>query len=580
MIFKFDGSDKNFDSIFEGTDFNILGWQSSIVPPEVLTTSQFDDKLYSELNGMIGGSINDGLSFLANTYLYNTVSAIRITMGQIASTVGFLQSDFNNINNVFKEQSDDIEIVFKVANAILESEFFQKGMDAVGAIPVVGWIIKIVVKVAESIYKIIDQVIKKKIKKTEDLLKAQEWIPLANFDEETDEVLAKLLMARVKNYDIEYLFSPRNFYQKFEDFDVRREKLTDPYGKPYESTSFFNIVSKNLGDRNDFGLGFIPGTTMMDGAMRFPTKACAGVLNSGDFFPTSRNLANSMYQIVQKPGPAMYTVRADKLINRWETSIDTLLRYAEKSIKLGWTCSPTGEIGTNNFICSKDTVGLGYKDCSKKIQIGNIAKLTSDGHYSAFKQYIADLYFDGALKTKTLGKWDPDNIDIAKSTPTQALKILQERQKATLNSLTCLYVGDYIKQKIGNSIPLFPTIYNNSDFKKLWQNNVNALLSTKDEWKRVVFWDIPDGDVKNAIYEKAVKAKLNPNKPGPIDNGLSKIKIPSVLPEPNLPKPFVPRDPPKRIGKNQTSSTSKKSNSSIAVPAAIAAGAAFFFLKP
>lgn len=562
MIFTFSDYDKGFDSIFHGRSADVQKWVSVIPSPDVSQARLFDPNLQS-LWDAGSSSLVKGVSYIGNLYLYNAVTAVRTAIGKMATVVGFLKSEFTDISNSFKEEADTIQFVFNTVNSVINSQFFQQGLDALGAIPIVGWIIKIVAKIAEAIYKLVNYIIKNKINDARKQLTGQPWIPLVEFSKDADQEITKFCMNKIASGEMEYLFSPGHYYEKFEDFYVRREKRTGSDNAPLEKTDFFNITSLKAGG----GLGFIPGGTAISGPIRFPTGACSEVFNAGDLYPSAANLATSIYQIVQKEGPALYSVHADSVSSKWKNTISSLLDYAEKSIKLGWTCSVTGEFNSNTFTCNYDTVGAyaNVEGCKRKAQIGKIVPLPSGftGHYGAFRNLISKLFFSGSIQT----------FDPKQSTPVKALQVLKERQYAVIDSLKCIYVNDSIIPN--TNTPRFPAIKNDSVLRSKWLENVNAVLNSKDDWKKVVFYDVPEGEIKEKLREKAKKANLNPEKAGPIDNSLTKISMPSVLPNPKPPSPFTPQDTLK--GKPPVSSSS--SPSGIGMVAIAGAALGLYFLK-
>lgn len=590
MIFTFDGQDYGHDKIFHGRDIDIDEWVSRIPGIDFFKATTYDDKL---LELFKKSDIYEGVSYVADKYLYNVVTTARILVGNLAQTIGWLQTDFSNISKSFQQPAGDIVFqAFNTANAILNSDLFQRGMDALGAIPVVGWILKIIVKVAEMIYRLYDSIIKKKITQTEIELWNQPWIPVSQFSKEADEEFTKYTLDKIKNYDINYCFSPRNYWEDIADFLVKREKK----GEKEKYTQFYNIGSL----RNAEGTGFIPGTMVLSSHIRFPTKVgtynygVTGVLDTGEFYPTVRSLCNQLYQIVQKLGPSLYTVDPDHLSNLWENNIASLFEYCEESIKLGWAYYPTSCVKEMDdedcktekpyFICEEDMAknaydspfSISHPNCNKKSHIGNKIKIDDSGknsQYVSFRKYLADTYFNGQFKDKN-GKniqtniGDISKIDPSQSIPSKALKVLKERQQAGLDSLYCAYIAPDER---------FPGIKGN--LKNKLTKNFNAIL-TSNEWKNLRWRDIVDQDLKAAVAEKAKKEKLQYDKDGPIVKNLSAKKAKSVLGDPEPPKPFEPIKP-NRVGRDDSklSSTISSNSSSSLIPLAGAGIAAYFLLK-
>lgn len=585
MIFRFDGKDHGHDKIFHGRDIDIEEWVSRIPGMDFFKATTYDSKL---LDLFKNSAIYEGTSYIADKYLYNVVTTARILVGNLAQTIGWLQPDFVNISNSFREPASDIGFkIFNVSNAVLNSDLFQRGMDALGAIPIVGWILKIIVKIAEMIYRLYDNIIKKKISQTEIELLNQPWVPISQFTKEADEELTKFTLDKIKYNDINFCFTPRNYWEDIADFLVKREKKEE--NEKY--TDFYNISSL----RNLEGAGFIPGTMILSSHIRLPSVSGihrygipAQILDTGEFYPTVQSLCNQLYQVIQKIGPALFTIDPDYLSNLWENNISSLLEYAEESIKLGWAKYPTScvkemdEIGCDTeepyFKCDVDMAtssydspySINHSKCNKKSHIGNKVKINeSNTYYNLFRQYLADIYFDGQFKNKS-GQYinnvlgDISKVDPLQSIPIKALKVLKARQQAAINSLNCAYI---------TANENFPGIKGN--LKSTLNKNLNAILES-NEWKNVRWRDIVDQDFKIAVAEKAKKAKLSYDKDGPITNPLHKLKMKSVLGDPEPPKPFEPVRP-KRKGRDDSKRTISPSSSII--PLAGAGIAAYFLLK-
>lgn len=591
MIFTFDGSDYGLDKIFHNRNIDVEEWTSKIPGMNFFQATTYDDEL---LKLFQKSDLYNGMSYIANKYIYNVVSSARILIGNLATSVGFLQTDFMNISNAFKEKEASMALkVINGADAIINSELFQKGMSALGAIPIVGWILKIIVKVAEMIYRIYDAIIKKKIQQSDLDLMNQPWVPIWQFSQEADEELTKFTIDHIRNYQIEWCFTPRNYWEDLADFVVLREKR----GAQEKLTDFYQVGS----NRDSIsGAGFIPGTTFLSSHLRFITKSglvrgYPNILDTGIFYPTVQAVCNQLYQVIQKVGPSMYGLDCDKLTTLWENNISSLLEYEKESLRYGWTQYPTSCVqGMPNdpkcvtkepyFECTEAIYASNYDNpynifnegCKKKSQTGNKVKFGQKNFSfgSPFRQYLADTYFGGVFKDKngnpirpTVSADDSKIIDPAQSVPSKALKVLKERQWAAINSLTCAYVADDER---------FPGI--KGSLKEKRAKNLQILLNSPD-WKRLYWRDIVDQDLRSTVAEKAKKANLTFDKEGPIVKPSMDLAIPSVLGDPTPPKAFDPVKDSGRYGISSKTSSPVKSSSS-AVPLTIgAAGLAYLFLK-
>lgn len=562
MIFTFTEADFGMDKIFhgyDGIDLDPNKWMSAIPSAAFEQALPFDDalmQLYKYGKTVAGEKLN-GLSYIATKYFYNNVTAARMALGEFASTVGFLRSDFNNISNAFIQNASDMVLkIINITNTIINSDLFQRGMDALGAIPIVGWIIKIIAKVAEMVYRLVDYILKNKIKNARLELQNQPSIPLVSFNRDSDQELTRICLEAIKDKNMDYLFSPRTIWNDMADFKVVREKRN-----PNQSlTDFYNIRSLEYSE----GAGFIPGTMYLTNNIRLSTRAHNDVLDSGEMYPTPRNLCNQMYNVVQKEGPSLYSVNPIKLRDLWETNILMLLEYAEESVKKGWSAIPTSCIpeieacpsNSQYFVCSEEIVGHNFSGCTKKMQIGNhVTKFPSTGHYGALRNYIANTYFKGGTFISKNGKFTASDIDISKSLPSKALESLQERQILALDNINCAYIAP------SSAFPAIKNIVNN---KKKWEKNINLVLDSQ-EWKKLNWRDIADPEIKEIVAQKATKEKLEYNKDGPIVESKMGLAIPSVLPNPKVPKPFNPIPPGFKLNAEHVKKKSTNGSSS-AVP--------------
>lgn len=567
MIFNFDKSDKGFDSIF-GNNLNLDTWVSRLPNPSLADSFGFDPALKNE----IFNQGQNGLSYIGKLGLQNNITSIRTAIGNIASTLGYFTTEFNNLSKIYEVPVNKITLEIKSAVAILSKSGmgYEDGLNAIGAIPVVGWIIGIIVKVAQLVTNIIKTVQENNISDAKIKLISQFAIPLAQFNKDADEALTRICIDHITNGDMNYLFSPRYLFQDFDDFQVNREKNEAPDNI---LTRAFNITSKK-----ESGIGFIPGTLDISSSIRLltskPGYGGASTRDVGDFYPTVRNLCISTFEQIQKPSAALFSIEPDKLSTLWETNIVNLLKYSELSLIKGWSGFQTGNIDSNTFLCAD--VIFGQLNCKKSKANENLKiPVTTDpfGHFNSFRDHIFNRFFNGQYKDSKLitdlkeAKWTSKNIPVKKSIPSLALKNIKDTQYAIINSLNCCYVSDEING--------FAAIRNDSVLNKKWVTNVAAVLNSASEWKKLRFLDIPNGEFKNEIFLKATKAGFKDfdSRTGPIENKLGNVKAgPSILGDPAPPKPFVPVGGHNAtLGKISPKSTSSKSESNLVGVMAIAA---------
>lgn len=573
MIFNFDKSDKGFDSIFGG-NLNTDIWSSRLPNPSLTDSFGFDPQLKKEFFDQK----SNGMSYIGQLCFQNNVSSVRTAMGGIASTLGYLTSEFDNISNVFEVPINKITLKIQNALAILDqvNDSYKDGLNAMGAIPVVGWILGIIVKVAELVSNIIKTVQETNASDAKNKLITQFAIPLAQFSKDADEALTRICMTHIQSGDMNYLFAPRYIYEDFDDFNVIREKNESPDNI---LTRAFNISSKKSG-----GIGFIPGTLDINSAIRLltipPGSGGGGISDVGDFYPTVRNLCISLFEQIQKPSTVLFSITPDLLSTAWETNIYNMLKYSELSLIKGWSGFQTGEINTDKFLCSAEVSG--QLDC-KKSKYNNYVKIpiTTDpfGHFNRFRDFISNKFFNGKYKEKKLItkldqlEFSSKNINLKDSIPSQALKNIRDTQHAVMNSIYCCYINDDSQ---------FAAVVNDSKLNSMWTKNLSAVLSSSNEWKKLRYLDIPDGEFKNEILLKAKKAGFKDfeNRKGAIDNKVSNMKSSaSIFGDFKPPKPFIQVGVSGKLKMKTKSSASKSENNLVSVMAIAAIGGMFLMKK-
>ena len=142
-----------------------------------------------------------------------------------------------------------------------------------------------------------------------------------------------------------------------------------------------------------------------------------------------------------------------------------------------------------------------------------------------------------------------------------------------MNSINCCYVTDDTQ---------FAAILQDSKLNKKWTENLAAVLGSSNEWKKLRYLDIPEGEFKNEILLKAKKAGFKDfeSRKGPIDNKVSNMKASnSIFGDFKPPKPFMPVGVSGDLKMKVKSSGSSKSENNLVGVMAIAAISGMFLLK-
>ena len=589
-------------------------------------------------NNPTAQAFNAAWADMSNRGLINVVTASRNLVGTMVKSVGFLSGSFNTLGGIFREESSTALRLINVAQMIVESEYFGKAIDAIGWIPVVGWIIKAVVEVANIVADIVRAVREQRWEDAYKSIARRLSVPIegAAFSSEGDQQVTQRVfgMLEIGNqfYNPQALIRPA-FNGNLDDFSA--QGVADP------DTSKLAVGWTVSPGALTGGMGFVPGTGNISQTMFFPASNSGGgcgagaVRDLGSLYPTPQGLVNAWWSMLLEQGPAMYSVAPLQETSAWETYIESMLAFG-KSTMDGWTCGETsqppnfsdGQHSSKKFDCVPEVHGTG--ECGSAGKKSGTRTYPSDfgrDHHTVFMAYLYRLFFGptggvsgssysgftsykknwqdtlpllgplamGGSYDNDLGfPWpEPGNLDVSQAVPVAALENLYERQVATLQSVHCMYVN-------GEDPERFPAFNKSAPggqaLKAKWEQAATALLQSND-WKRVTYQDMPEGTLKAAFAQKAAGAGLDPNEinppcpplaPGedewagrcPPRFGLA--SGPTVLGDPVPPAPPEPNDVDQQkfaVGKILDGGGNGGGKGGGAGIAIAAAAAAFMFLK-
>jgi len=557
---------------------------------------------------------------IANTALYNVVNASRQMIGMAFRTVGILSNSFGIVRNLFKEEASVALRLTDLVGEFVKSDFFEMALNAIGLIPVVGWIIKIVVEVAQSVAKIVTVIFDDNLKTAKSVAAQQLSIPMrgTEFSKMADDAVVQEIYGRMRDYDqqrfIQPAYAPMGGGGEYLGFTAQGVYDDDWDSSRGDKEMGLGWVVQP-GKYALPGLGFVPGTGNITRSMFFPAgvtsgRGCKGgaVRDIGSLYPTGGSLLSSWWSMVLKPGPSMFSVDAKQPIKDWENYIYGMLMLGPNVMK-GWACAPTGIPFSNKFYCVDGMMGKGNKkkrgvgDCRwGGGRRGKVMTLPKDFGRSSHVTLMGHLYslFFGLKKLSERGKsfnpdlgigipkagkveyykdhygkdWlNPDSVDISESVPVRALENLYERQMFTLKSINCMYVDGEKSNR-----HRFPS-FNNRKLRDQWYESVTAIMSSND-WRQVVFADVPESRMKNELLKVVKRNGLDPDKlndPRYRNRQMHIRAAPTVLGSPTLPPPpGAVRVTPSRVARMAEPSTKrkakKKSQSGTIIAAAAVAG--------
>lgn len=555
-------------------------WKSNIPDVETLLTARLADPAIAQNHGEFASEIEGAgskfdsiMQVIGKIAMGDFVRGQKVSLGCIATSAGWLAKDVTAISRIMRSSQTSVESGFNVVDQVLDSRLFEMALDALGAVPFVGWVIRTIFNVAKTFASIIEQSRKLEDQAAKRSVAERLTIPYGatHFNEQVNEWVTQQFFDHVKN-------SP--------------QALILPAFNPNNSGRFGMFdgtgVCRNAGDdlatgwmvygagRESWGYGYVPGTSNITRSIFFAAGAAhkanqwycsvgahsSSFRDMGSLYTTPSNLCSSLWSQVSRPSPAMFMFDPLAAKSPWETYMESMYGLCMDLVK-GWSCAPSGYMFTDEFEChsslyvERDRDGMGGCRGTRPNRRGDRLKIPGDFGITPnrqFYEYLAKLFFGindlynnahggihrlplfsgasfnnpGSYYEDFLNKkfFRPDAIDYSKSTPVKALEALYNGQKATLDSRMCMYVN-------GEDPDRFPA-FRDSNLKSLWQQSVTTVLNTED-WRRVNAVDIPEGPAKQAFRQRALGAGIqDPDKYRYNPNEM--LAMPSVLGDPQPPE--------------------------------------------
>ncbi len=543
-----------------GRESNPADWDNNL--PALSTIEFFSgDPAYSGLFDLSTGGKGGSSEFIQVLGRSAVFSAVRNCVTNISTAWGYFRSSIGIIKLLFRDTLQWISRVLKTASTVMES--IELAVNSIAWIPVVGWIIKIIFEVSKIITSIITSVREKRAERDQkelDRIARQYGLPMASWTPEADTMMCQLLQMNLApgKFDLEWAFSPRYPAKSVGDFVAQRQKI-NPDDSCFSGWLVYSDLFKSS-TADAPGLGFVPGTGNIHGAMSLKIHAGGVVKDYGDFFPITRSVSAQLWsQAVKGDSGLTFALDTERLITAWKEYVSSAFHYGLEGIG-GWSMiagdTTTGsildfdEIPNFKFYCGPCDIGTGgcTKRIKNKVKKSN-RKLTpsGNGHRNAFNAHLRSMIgwttFLHGESLKEEDWWET-------MTPVKALRNMQERQEAMIRSPKCMYLDDSTSAD-GTGQARFRALKRGSDLHKIWQQSVTAMFESGD-WKRIDYQDVIKGeDVDQAIRLKLSQMGLGtPEKYFNMDSktGFQKGKAsmmiapragvgPSILGDPEPPKP-------------------------------------------
>jgi len=519
-------------------------WQSQVPDiSKLVSASQIDKKFADDLDGLAKeiiegtGNAREKISqYISELAMMDWIDGTRQTLGAVVQTTGIIGKDILAVKEIFTGDEKDAEWAFDVADAVIGTSAFEAAINAIGIIPVVGWVIKAAYEIAKAITDIIIAVQDKKTAEARDELAKELTIPFGSmsYSSEANTEVTRDFFAYIKSNNSDEIIRPA-FGFGGPDGAFVAEKVAGGPNVGSGMSSGYIVDGSTVED----GYGYVPGTSSMTRSIYFPASLNSGggckAVSSRDIaslYPSAQSICAGWWSQVNTPGASMFSVqpRASKVL--WENYIERMFALAEDLLK-GWSCAPTGVAFSNKFKCLKDepdlwdhtyTGGMGGCGERGKTTSGDTMTIPSDfgrAAHTGFYGYLCQLYFGLARPFDTkkgglsrlprvheftyqndLGSdfYRVNALDLSKSVPVSALETLYINQRATLKSIQCMYVSGE-DDNHGNR-ERFPA-FKDHTLRNLWRDSVTDVFAS-GSWRRVSYQDMPEGEAKSQFKQLAL----------------------------------------------------------------------------
>jgi len=522
MLFSLsDVRDSSPGSVFQGwgntTDFDWSSWESRI--PSLQTQNFFSGSDPSMYNTLFGSSESGAKSFVEEMASITVVSALRNVVARASMAWGWFSKALKPVKHIFEGLVSTVGRVLAGVNAAFKA--ISLAIDAISWVPVIGWILAIIKLIANVVVGIVKDVKEKKQAKRDKVLAQTAKVyglPIGEWHPDIDTFMCQYLQRQLEDMNLEWCFMPRYPAKRPEDFFAQRQKFepSDNYAAAwliFAGQSYDNVLGST-------GLGFVPGTDSIHGAIQLPAWLPTAVQDMGAWFPMTQATVFQIWnQVIKGDSGMTFAVDAGKCISAWESYISAAYEYGTRGIA-GWTLvtgeterfagkpTPFGYV-TSDFRYRCSQCDYGRDNCNKHHdgkwkeakrnydpdrRFANFSvKREFEGHREPYLKYLHELFdWKESMAGKPLHK-----DDWWKTTrPVRALQNLEERQKAMIMSPTCMYLDDSTDSD-GRGHRRFNAIRKGTPMHALWDKCVTAMFESGD-WKRIDYRDVIKGEEVDA----------------------------------------------------------------------------------
>ena len=503
---------------------------------------------------LLGDNQSQLMNQIATMANFDTVRALRGMVGEVAQTVGFLRPTMAiGVRNVYAEPLKTIVQAIQVLNNVVNSEYFQKAVEGISWIPIVGWIIAIVAEILTIIANIAARVRSGRIGRMNAQLARRVHIPLMSADPDlqkaANEIGVRNILAAVESYELWRVFLPPHRFPNGSSDYVEAVAARDPEvshdyvdenGDTVKLTQAWYLRGPELGE------GMQPGDLDLIRLIEFQTGSGGAMpKTTGRFMVTARQMAAQLWQMVLSGGePSLFSIPTRGVREHWDNYVHAMLEYNERCIQKGFTVSEAGYPCSSKHWCFDDTPSFcRRRDVGKQVNWPG-----SVNHFYEFNVWLAQTFW-GRGPTKEQfpydvrdrnKEWDPDDFFYENTVYATALKQLREQQWS--------YVGDYSAMLVhpaqetlpnGSKVAPFPSLSEDAQLRSKWAETVTRILSSPALWRNVSWQDVPEYRYGGQSPREILKQKWNSQ----ITGGLTSAPPPMPGGAQDFPPPTPPSLP-------------------------------------
>lgn len=504
--------------LFQG--WTPLPFQSLLPSLELHGLAMSDPQILSgSEHGFVDRSGATGMEqYVAMLGFESVVEGVRSAIAQVGATVGYLKKAVSTLDKIYTGSLAEIGGALDIVDGVLLGNLlFEVGMDLIAWVPFVGWAIQIVTQVAKIVQGIIRFLDGKREEEAIRALSEVATIPHAKWSKDADSQGAQQIISAAAGYNVEWIVRPRYLAPNGLASDVTGTHV-EKHGSDDRWSAWLLLTGRSPSNPYVGGLGFLPGTRNLHGSMELSTRGPGGswILDIGDFYPTAKQMATSLWEQMVKGHPLAMGVNTDRVADEWAAYLHAILDFALPTdqggsgiMPRGWSLSETAyEVGDTTNVCRYH----GQRGCSARdVNQTKTKDIPGTGHSSAFVAYFKAL-FD--YKSPT-GVWSLPNIDVHDTRPGLALRQLKQVQESMLQSMECMYFDDSRVPMAGGvtgaRFAAIGTPGNPGPMFDMWERNVQSVFDSGD-WRNVRWEDVPvhpPGGDRNRVRENLELATMN-----------------------------------------------------------------------